>query len=285
MFINFLHAGAVYATALDREGRQLWQTKVSDFVMHQGYGASPTIYDSLVLIAADNKGAGAIAALDRATGKQVWKHERPAKANYTSPVLLSIGGREQVLMSGCDLVSSLDPLTGKPLWEMEGSTTECVTSIVTDGQRIFTSGGYPRNHVAAIRADGSGTVDWNLNARVYVPSMIVRDGHLYAVQDAGVATCWNCETGQEIWKGRLGGTFSSSLVLVGEHLLATNEAGRTYIFKAVPTSFELIAENQLGDECMATPAVCGNRIYMRVAKQSGGKRQEKVYCVAKRISE
>ena len=282
LFVNFLNAGAVYLTALDRAGKQLWQSKVSDFVMHQGYGASPAIFGELVIAASDNKGGGAIAAFERATGKVVWKQDRPAKPNYTSPVLLQIDGRDQLLFSGCDLVSSFDPRTGKKLWEVEGSTTECVTSIVTDGERVFTSGGYPRSHVSAIRADGSGKTDWENKDRVYVPSMIVNDGHLYAALDAGVAMCWKSDTGEEVWKGRLGGTFSGSLVLVGDNLMATNESGRTYIFKANPTAFELVAENQLGDQSFSTPAVCGSRIYLRTAKTTGGERQEMLYCIGAR---
>jgi outer membrane protein assembly factor BamB len=281
VFVNFLHAGAVYVTALSRDGGQLWQTKVSDFVMHQGYGASPAIYGELVIVASDNKGAGAVVALDRATGKVVWRHERPAKPNYASPILLRVADREQVLVTGCDLVASFEPATGRKLWEIEGATTECVTSPVTDGLRIFVSGGYPRNHVQAVRADGSGKIDWDIGARVYVPSMIAKDRHLYGVLDAGVAMCWKCDTGQEVWKGRLGGTFSSSLVLWGDHVLATNETGKTFVFKAQPSAFELVAENQLGSECFATPAVCGSRIYHRVAMQVAGKRQETLYCLGK----
>jgi outer membrane protein assembly factor BamB len=281
LFINFLNAGAVYATALTLDGEKIWQTKVSDFVIHQGYGASPLLHGSLVIVAADNKGGGAIAALDQSTGKIVWKNERPAKANYTSPILLNVSGQEQLLFSGCDLVTSLDPQTGRKIWETEGSTTECVTSIVSDGERIFTSGGYPRNHMSAIRADSTGKIDWESTTRVYVPSMIVREGFLYAVLDAGFAACWKSATGEEMWKERIGGTFSSSLVLVGENLLATNEEGRTVVFKADPKGFEKVAESQLGDECFATPAVCGNRIYHRIAKHVDGKRQEFVYCIGK----
>jgi outer membrane protein assembly factor BamB len=176
-------------------------------------------------------------------------------------------------------VSSFEPLTGKQLWEIKGSTTECVTSIVTDGQLVFTSGGYPRNHVSAIRADGSGKVVWENGQRVYVPSMLVHGGHLYAVQDGGTAVCWKCDTGEEVWKGRLGGTFSASPVLVGEHIFATNESGRTFIFKATPAGLDVIAKNQLGEEVMATPAICGGRLYFRVANHEGGSRQEMLYCV------
>jgi outer membrane protein assembly factor BamB len=144
---------------------------------------------------------------------------------------------------------------------------------------VLTSGGYPRNHVAAVRADGSGRSAWENNVRVYVPSMLIQDDILYAVTDDGVAMCWRAATGEELWKGRLGGTFSSSPVLVGPHIYATNEAGRTFIFRATPERFELVAENQLGDDVFATPAICGGRIYLRVAEQEGEKRQEYLYCI------
>jgi outer membrane protein assembly factor BamB len=154
-----------------------------------------------------------------------------------------------------------------------------VTSTVTDGQLIFTSGGYPRNHVSAVRADGSGQVVWENNARVYVPSLLVQGGHLYAVLDAGRAVCWECATGKEVWSGHLGGAFSASPVLVGEHLFATNESGRTYVLKATPKALEVVAENQLGDEVLATPTICGGRIFMRVATLDQGRRQEWLYCL------
>jgi outer membrane protein assembly factor BamB len=279
LFVNFLNAGAVFASALSRSGDILWRTKISDFVIHQGFGPSPTIYGPLVIFAADNKGGGTIAALVRATGAVVWKQDRPAKPNYASPILLNTAGREQLLLCGCDMISSFDPTSGKKSWEFGGSTTECVTSMVTDGERVFISGGYPRSHVAAVRADGTGKLEWENNSRVYVPSMIVRDGHLYAVLDAGFATCWKSDTGKEIWKERIAGTFSSSLVLVGEHLLATSEAGKTYVLRAQPNRFELIAENQLGDDCYATPAVCGSRIYLRVGRREGERRVEYLCCV------
>jgi len=279
IYINFLHSGAVYTTALTIDGKQLWQTKITDFVIHQGFGSSPALYQSLVIVSADNKGTGAIAALDRATGKVVWKVERPAVPNYTSPIIFNVAGKEQLVLTGCDLVTSLEPATGKTLWEIKGSTTECVTSTVTDGKRFFTSGGYPKNHMSAVSADGSGKIEWENASRVYVPSLIARDGYLYGVLDAGVAVCWESSTGKEVWKQRLGGTFSASPVLVGDLLFAIDEAGKTSIFKATPKAYESAGENQLGDEAFATPTICGNRIYLRVATTKDGARQESLYCI------
>ena len=279
LFINFLHDDAMYTTALSLEGDQLWQMKISDYVVHQGFGASPAIHGPLVIVSADNKSGGAVSGLDRETGDVVWRHDRPDTPNYSSPVVLDVAGRTQLIMTGCDLVSGFDPLSGEKLWEFEGATTECVTSTVTDGEHIYTSGGYPTNHVAAVRADGSGEVTWRNGTRVYVPSMLARDGYLYATPDAGTAVCWKSDTGEEMWQGRLGGTFSSSPVLVGDRIYVTDETCHTYIFRASPDGFELLGENQLGDECFATPVICDSRIYTRVAHQEDGERREYLYCI------
>ena len=273
IYVNLLNSDAVHTTALNLEGKRLWQRKISDYVVHQGYGSSPFLWEDLVLVAADNKGGGAICALARATGDVVWRHERPKKPNYPSPVVYRIDGREQLILTGCDLVTSLAPRSGDVLWEMEGATTECVTTTVTDGERIITSGGYPTNHVSAIEADGSKKIAWKNGVRVYVPSMVCVDGWLYAVTDAGVATCWQSSTGETAWKGRLGGTFSSSLVLADGHLFATNERGRTFIFEANPEEFVQVATNELGDEVLATPAMCGSRIWHRVAEKQVAEKQ------------
>ena len=282
VYINFLHANAIYTTALDLDGKIAWQTKVSDYVLHQGFGSSPTVYKSLVVVSADNKGGGAIAGLDRVTGKIVWSHPRPKLPNYASPIILTAAGKEQLVLTGCDLVTALDPLTGKLLWETKGSTTECVTSTLTDGRNVFTSGGYPKNHLSAVAADGSGTLVWENTTRVYVPSILRKGEHLYGVQDDGFAACWRCDTGKTVWKERLGGTFTASPVLVGETIYASNESGKTFLFKATPEAYSAVGENMLGDEVFATPTICGGRIFTRVATKIDGRRVEVRYCLESR---
>ena len=278
VFINFVNHDAVYTTALSVDGKQLWQTKISDYIIHQGFGSSPAVYGPLVVIMADSKAGGAIAGVDRVTGNIVWKQDRPKLPNYSSPAILNIGGRDQVLMTGCDLVTSFDPLTGKKIWETAGSTTECVTTAVTDGKRIFTSGGYPKNHISALLADGSGKVDWENNVRVYVPSMLVRDDRLYCLTDAGVVMCRDSTTGQELYNLRLGGTFSASPVIVGDNVYAVNESGQFFVFQITPAAFAKVSENKIGDEAFATPSICGSQIFFRSATQTDGKRQDFLYC-------
>ena len=279
VYINFLNNGAVFTTALDLLGRQLWQKKVSDYVTHQGFASSPVLHGNTVLVSADHRGGGVIVALDRASGKTLWSQPRPPVPNYTSPAVLTANGQTQVVLAGCNLVSSYEPATGRLLWEMNGSTEECVGSAVTDGTRIFASGGYPKNHTMAVMADGSGKVAWQNTARIYVPSMIVQKGHLYAVMDAGLAVCWKSDTGEELWKERLGGDFFGSPVMVGDRIYATNLRGLTYVFTARPGKFELLAKNQLGQETYASPSVARGQVYIRTAERTGEKRQEYLYCI------
>lgn len=279
LFVNFLNDNAVWTSAINAKGEIVWQTRICDYMIHQGYGSSPTIFESLVIVSADNRAGGAVAGLDRETGDVVWKHERPKKPNYSSPVVHDLAGKKQLILTGCDLVTSLDPHTGQVLWETEGATTECVTTTPTDGVHVFSSGGYPENHIAAYMADGSAKQVWKQGLRAYVPSLLHRDRTLYAVLDAGIATSLDSKTGEVLWKKRLGGTFSSSPVLVGDQIYVTSEDGKTHIFAADPEQFEGVAVNQLGTSVFATPTFSGGQIFMRIAEQTDSGRQESLVCI------
>lgn len=279
IYVAFPNDGRLMASALSLDGKMLWQTKITDYIEHQGYGASPALYQSLVIIAADTKAGGAIAGLDRSTGNVVWKRQRPKLPNYPSPVILHLFGKDQLIMTGCDLVTSLDPLSGELNWEVPGATTECVTSTLSDGKHIYTSGGYPRNHMSAVLADGSGKLAWENDSRVYVPSLLIHQGNLFGVLDAGIAAAWDAQSGKELWRNRLGGTFSASPVLVGSNIYAWNEAGEGFVFRAKPDGFELLAKNQLGEESLSTPVICDSKIYYRCSQTIDGNRQEFLYCL------
>lgn len=272
--------GKLVASALTLDGEIVWQQTISNYVVHQGYGASPALYQEMVIVSSDNKKGGMLAALNRKTGEFVWQRERPELPNYPSPTLLHVNGQDQLIMVGGDQIVSYDPNTGKTNWQTEGATTECVTSTLTDGKHIYTSGGYPKNHMSAIRADGSGAMAWENKTRLYVPSLVIRDGYLYGVLDAGIATCWEAATGEEMWKARLGGTFSSSPVLVGDRVFVCNEGGEFFVFRARPDQYEEIAKSQLGSQVFATPTIVGSRIFHRVAQlDASGNRQEWLYCI------
>ena len=279
VFVAFMYNQAIWLSALSLDGNILWQKQASDFVSHWGYSTSPVLYDDLIIVASDHKGGGNLSGFDRKTGKKVWNVDRPAMPNYASPTIYHIDGQDQLILPGCEMVASYDPSNGKEIWSTPATTQETVGSAVTDGNRIYASGGYPKNETACILADGSGKVLWTSPIRVYAPSMLTVGGFLYTMADTGLAHCWNATTGDLMWREKVGGDFSASLALVGDRIYVTNEEGATIVFKANHERFELLAENQLGNETWTSPVICANRIYLRVAHNEGEKRQEFLYCI------
>jgi outer membrane protein assembly factor BamB len=279
VFVSFWNHGSVWTTALDLDGKQLWQLEVSRFKSHQGYGASPAIYGDNVIVATDNKGTGrgCLVALNRVTGEIAWSQDRPVMPNYVSPIILKVDGKDQLLMSGCEQVTSYDPNTGKLLWSTSATTTECVgTAVVADGL-VFASGGYPKHETVGVRADGSGEVVWRNSVRIYVPSLLAYQGHVYTVSDDGVAYCWEAATGKEKWKGRLGGGFSASPILAAGHLYLANEKGQVFVVQSDPEKLVKVATSQVGDLIIATPSFSGRQVFIRSATEENG-RQEFLYC-------
>lgn len=282
VFAAFPHHESIQLTALDLQGRQQWQIRAGGFLPKAyqfGYAPSPLLYQNTVIVAAEYEKNGYLAAFDQQSGKEVWRLPRPEKINFSTPVVTRIAGREQLLLSGNSKVASFDPRNGNELWSVPAPWIVSCGTMVWDGDLVFASGGFPTKGTIAVKADGSDQVAWSNRTKCYEQSMLAANGYLYAVDDNGIAYCWNAQTGKEQWKHRLGGKVSSSLVLANGNLYLTNERGTTFVFRANPQAFELLAENQLGDECFASPAICGNQIFHRAASRAGGERQEFLYCI------
>lgn len=281
LFITFYNHDSIQATALDLNGKKVWQKTVQPFNPRRyeyGYGPSPVIYRGSVIITAEYDGESSITALDRLTGKQLWRAPRTANITFSSPVVAHVGGRDQLLISGTDQIASYDPSNGKKLWSTPGTSAATCGTMVWDGGTVFASGGYPKAETIAIRGDGSGEVLWRNNQKCYEQSMMAYNGNVYGLTDGGVIYCWRATDGKEMWKQRLRGPVSSSPVLAGGYIYWANERGTTYVFKPNPEKFDLVAENQLGDGSFASPAVCGGQLFLRTATGTGPKRQEYLYC-------
>jgi outer membrane protein assembly factor BamB len=270
----FLNHDALHVTATDLDGKILWQTKAGAFKSQHGYGSSPVLCDSLVIVDGDNLGACFLAALDRRTGKVVWRTERNTtgrNGNYATPLLAKLAGRPQLIVTGMFQVTSYDPATGKELWSCAGPSEVTACTVACSDSLVLATGGYPEKEMLAIRADGTGDVTrshiaWRSKRGVaYVPSPLFYDGHFFVVSDSGVATCFAAATGKEVWQQRLPGSFTASPIRVGDRLYVTNEAGKTFVLKAGPR-YELIATNDLGDGVLATPAVGDDCLFIRTSK-------------------
>lgn len=282
LFVSFFNNASIQVTALDLDGKQIWQQVVGPFKPQQyeyGYAPSPAIHKSLVIVAADCDGGGYLAALNRKSGTIVWRKTRLPNSNYSSPIVTNIAGKDQLLISGCEVVAAFNPDTGDELWSCSATAATTCGTMVWDGDLVFASGGHPKVETVCVRADGSGAVVWKNRKQCYEQSMLAHDGYVYAVTDGGIAYCWKGEDGSEMWKSRLRGPVSSSPILAGGNIYLSNEQGTTYVFKADPKKFELVAENQLGNEAFASPTICGGQIFLRVADNTSGERRETLYCI------
>ncbi|GIW97166.1 MAG: dehydrogenase [Pirellulaceae bacterium] len=282
VFVTFFHHQAIHLTALDLDGTTVWERNLGTFNPRRyeyGYAPSPVLWRDLVIVSAEYDGPSWIVAVRRSTGEQVWRTARPTGITFSSPVVAHVAGREQLFLSGADRVASYNPADGKLLWSVAGTTAATCGTVVWWDDVVMASGGYPKAETIAVRADGSGEVLWRNNQKCYEQSMIVVEGYLYALTDRGILYCWRVEDGEEMWRERLRGPVSSSPVYAGGHLYWANEAGTVYVFRPNPQRFELTAENRLGDELFASPAVTGNRLLFRYASRVGSERRERLICL------
>ncbi|MEI8380880.1 MAG: PQQ-binding-like beta-propeller repeat protein [Planctomycetota bacterium] len=268
--------GSLWVSAIDLTGRIVWQREAGPYYSKWGYSSSPTIYKSMVIVAADNRGtgidrlagAGSLVALHRHTGEIVWRIRRPAADSLGTPVVAKVAGRDQLLLAGKGQITSYDPATGKSLWSCNWSAERAINSVAFDDQHVYASARQPRPEMLCIRADGSGDVTrtnivWRTGKAVSDgPSPVVFDGALYYLSDDGFMTSLNAATGQPLWKRRLGGTCSASPLIAGNHLYCCNEEGTVFVIR-LGTKGELVAQIPLGEPIFASPIASEHRLYIR----------------------
>ena len=270
VYVPFMNHDALWLTAVDLTGQIVWQQRVSAYSHANGYGASPVLFNDLVIVASDNKADACLAAYGGASGELAWRVGRKPSDNSGTPIVGIVAGRPQLLIHGARTVASFDPRTGNELWHVDHPTEVAACTMAFEGGLVFASGNVPEKEILCVRADGAGDVSgthvvWRTAQRVtYVPSPLAHAGRLYVVTDSGIAYCLEAATGKELWKERLPGMFSASPLLVSGNVYATRETGTTFVFKAADR-FELVARNELDEVCLASPVICGGRLYLRTA--------------------
>ena len=279
LIVSFYNNYKVMLSALNSDGKILWQKDTGDYrdKYQFGYAASPVVHSSNVIVSSEYD-QGYIAAFDRASGREVWRKARTGNSSYSSPIVANAGGRELLMLTGNDKVTAYDPRNGSEVWATAGISKATCGTVTWEGDLVFGSGGYPKKETVAINAK-TGRVVWRNLDKSYEQSMLAVGGYLYTLNDNGIAICWRTSDGQEMWKERLGGPVSSSPLLVGDNIIASNEKGEFFVFKANPQKLEVLHRTQMGSESFASPAISGNRMFLRVASGQGRGRQETVYCI------
>ena len=269
----YAYFGAEGLYVYDFKGGLKWSWKsggIASFGV--GVGTSPVLYDKLVILQCDedNGEKSFIVGLDKKTGKEAWRVARHVEVSWATPILVTSGGRHELVTAGNQAIIGYDPATGRELWRTKGLESNAVPSPVAGDGVVVLSAGYPAKIALAMRPGGSGDagdrVLWRYDkGTAYVPSPILVDGLLYLVTDKGLVSCLDAKTGKVHYEGGRppsGTSFMASPVAVAGHLLMSSMDGDTIVLKA-GTAHQVVRANSLGEPIAASPAVAGGRIYIR----------------------
>jgi outer membrane protein assembly factor BamB len=286
----YAYFGNVGLYCYDVGGKELW-SKSWDVVPTRfgwGTGASPMLSGDRIYILNDNEKKSFLTALDKRTGKEIWKVDREEKSNWATPFLWQNDRRTEIITCGTNKVRSYD-LDGKLLWQFGGMSSICVPSPIAAHGLLFISSGYefgrPRP-VFAVRPGATGDISLKKDqtssdyiawyrepAGAYHPTPLVLGDYLYVVYSTGFLSCFEAKTGKTVYeKQRLGGSFTASPWSYDGKIFCLSEEGTTYVVKAGP-QFELLAKNSLNEVSLATPAVSDGRLFLRTVST--------LYCIEK----
>ncbi len=266
----FFGRSGVLAYGLD--GELLWDANVGDETHGWGSATSPILAGELVIVNASVE-SESIVALDKATGKEVWRAEG-IRRSWSTPALVDLpGAKQELVVSMQGKVLGYDPATGKQLWECAGVNDYVCPAVVAHEGVVYVSGGR-RPYTVAIRAGGRGDVTdthvvWELKKATKVPTPLVHEGLLYWVNNQAVAFCVEADTGKVVYEQRLkvrggGDKVYASLVLADGKLYAVSRVGGTLVL-AAGDELRQLAHNELGDASVfnATPVVSDGQLLLR----------------------
>jgi outer membrane protein assembly factor BamB len=278
----YVHFGTYGSACLDaKTGAVVWRTQEWKCDHQNGPGSSPIVWNDLFIVHLDGIDVQYVIALDKRTGRLVWKADRsgemsergPFRKAYCTPVVVEHQGKPLLISPAADWVYAYEPATGKELWRANYGKlgfSNVPRPVVGHGM-IYISTCFMSPTMLAVRYDGSGDVTdshivWRNDRQApKMPSALLVGDELYVVSDQGVATCLDARTGEEIWARRLGGNFNASPLFADGRIYFCNRDGLTTVISP-SREFRLLAENRLEGAFFASPAVVGRSLVLRTDK-------------------
>jgi outer membrane protein assembly factor BamB len=270
VYVHFGHQGTA---CLDLDGRILWRNSSLDYPPLHGNGGSPILAGDSLVFSCDGLREPFIVALDKVTGKIRWKttREAPAKKkfSFSTPLLITVNGEQQIISPGSGAVFAYDPKSGREIWRARyGEGYSVIPRPVFGHGLIFISTGYDTPTLMAVRPGGRGDVTdthvaWSLKKGApNTPSPLLVGDELYVVSDGGIASCVEARTGKVHWQERVGGNYSASPVHANGRVYFQNEEGTAVVLKA-SREFQKLGENSLGARTLASYAVTEGALFIR----------------------
>jgi outer membrane protein assembly factor BamB len=273
----YCHFGELGTACIDTETQKVVWKNLLPSSHSVGSGSSPVIYDNLFIVPCDGIDQQYVIALNKLTGKQVWKKSRPTLSGddgelhkaFCTPLVVKVGTRDQVIIPGAQWVVGYDPRDGSEIWRVRyGDGFSNVPRPVVGHGIAYICSGYMSPNLLAIKLDGQGDVtDSHVKFKVTkqvpaMPSPLLVDDQLYFISDQGVATCINAISGEQIWTKRISGNFSSSPLYAEGKIYFSSQEGKTTIIRP-GTKYDEVAANSLDGQLMASMAVYDDSILLR----------------------
>jgi outer membrane protein assembly factor BamB len=265
--------GTGQIVALDRSGAVVWQrhlaTENGAFDIQWGHGSSPVLHGDRLILLCDQPARSYLLAIDKKTGKDLWKADRgQGRSSYSTPLVIDGAFGSEVIVNSTERIDAYDTTTGEFLWHAgEASRFAVPTPVFHDGV-IYASRGYRSGPYMAIRPGGRGDVSsksmiWRIaTGAPYCSSLLYFDGVVYMANDVGVLTAVDATSGERIWQERVDGVFSASPVAGGGHVYFVSENGETVVLKAGRAP-QVVGRNALGERAVASPAISNGQIFIR----------------------
>ncbi len=280
----YVHFGTFGTACLNSQtGKKIWERRDLNCEHLQGPASSPILYQNLIILHLEGTDVQYVVALDKSTGKTIWKTERPPehyqvdplfRKAYSTPIVINVNKKDQLISPGAQVGQAFDPLTGKEIWRLVyGYDSAVSVPIFCDNTLIISSGlGYIKGkqyiELYGVKPDGQGDITkthilWKINEHVPgISSPTGHDGLVYMVSDLGTATCFEAKTGKIVWQKKIGRQFHASPLYADGKVYFLGRKGKTTIVQAGRT-FKILAENQLDGEVNASPAIVGKSIIIR----------------------
>jgi len=278
----YVHYGTFGTACIDtKTGKILWQRRDLNCDHLQGPASSPIFYDNLLILHLEGTDVQFVAALDKTTGKTVWKKHRPRdiyndrvrplyKKAYSTPIIITVNGKKQLISEGAQATFAYVPETGEEIWRVIYGFDSTISCPITGKGLVFVNTGWDTKKIGllAVRPDGTGDVTksnvvweyWDNVAGESSP--IFLNGFIYMVSDRGHLTCLDAAKGEKVWMQKLQGNFGASPVHVDGFLYFCNKKGQTTVIKT-GKAFNRVAVNQLDEGIWASPVVVGSTLVLR----------------------